>query len=97
MMLRNLDKIVAGKKKKLQQRLEKDPDSDAPNTSSNATAVESLTKKQRKKMLRRKMACDDDNSDDGDLEEQVRQQIENEMAPASLPAKAVCIQIHTGK
>jgi len=60
--------------------------------------VDKGSKRQRKKM--RKMSVEhtttEDNSDDEQIEAELRQQIGSIEVPVSLPAKAVCVQIHTG-
>jgi len=60
---------------------------------------DSCSKRQRKKRLKKmssERTATEDNLDDEQIEFEIRQQIESIDVPASLPDKAVCIQIHTG-
>lgn len=94
MMMKNLDKIVEGKKaKKILQATEavhSDGDGD----------VDKSSKRQRKKQLKKMITertATEDHVDDEQIELEIRQQIESVDVPASLPDKAVCIQIHTAE
>jgi len=56
-------------------------------------------KRQRKKRLKKLLyehTAVEDSSNDGQIDAEIRQQIENVQLPTSLPDKAVCLQIHTG-
>lgn len=87
-MLSNLDRIVFGKKRKMK-------------TLSNPEKAVAVGKKKMKKLMRRQLAAGRDasanESDEEEIREQVQQQICDLSIPVSLPDKAVCIQIHTGK
>jgi hypothetical protein len=87
-MLSNLDRIVFGKKRKMK-------------SVSNPEDAVSVGKKKMKKLMRRQLAAGRnasvDESDEEEIRDQVQQQICDMSIPVSLPEKAICIQIHTGK
>lgn len=89
MMMKNFEKIVQGKRQKLIM---------ATTETQNTDDKQQITKKKQKKLMRKMKQHDTvcgDHSVDADIEQRVRQQIENEVAPMTLPEKAVCVQIHT--
>lgn len=95
MMMKNLERIVDGKRKKmLQARKAVHGDGDGDGD------VDKDSKRRRKKKLKKisgEHRTAEDNSDEEQMQAEIRQQIENVEVPVSLPDKAVCVQIHTAE